>query len=96
MRNSSPLTRFLTALMVISALWGAKAIAELDHRYYEQINVDAIFAHDDCLYVQVSDYRYMTICGAENLSELEQKAGYLRYLIEEGSEFEHSDNNQNP
>lgn len=85
MKNRSPLTLILIMLMVVSALWGAKAIAELDYLYYEQIDVDAIFAHDSCLYVKVSDYRYMTICGAENLAEIEQKAGYLRYLIEEGN-----------
>lgn len=74
------LIRIILACLVLT--FGSIAIAELDKRYFESLNVDEIFAHDDCLYFMTSEYQAMTICGAENLAKLEQKAGYLAYLIE--------------
>lgn len=75
------LIRFL--LFFVSLGMGSVAIAELNPRYHENLDVDSIFAHDDCLYFMVGDYKAMTICGAFDLAKLEQKVSYLVFLIQE-------------
>lgn len=72
----------LRGLLLCFVMWcGSVAIAELDKKYYQSIDVDKAFAHDDCLYFITGDYQALTVCGAEELSKLERKAGYLAFLI---------------